>query len=227
VAISRGPDEAVEWRTIPEEAVHGTSMGGTVWVRYSWARSFIDGQSYDPASTVGASPVANVLVAAAPIVAPFSLAYDLARQLDDANAPTRVFAWPELVGYERYVGTGSAASLLRPLALAVAAMGVIGAVAVATRNRARDTVLLRTIGFDAGVIRGVYARETAVASVAAAGLVLLGLFIASRFGISVRIDAQVRRTLVGGALIPPMVTFLTVHRHVRAPLARARREVDQ
>ncbi len=234
VAIARRPDEPVEWHAVPDEVVYGMSDDGTVWVRYSWARSLVSGEAgaargadSAPTSIVGASPVANVLVAAERATSPFSVAYDLSQQLLSVDAATHVLAWPELVGYERYVGTGSAAALLRPLALAVAAVGVIGAVAVATRNRIRDAVLLRTIGFETGVIRGVYVREIAFASIAATFLMIVGLLVASRFGLSVRIDAQVRRTLLGGALLPPMVAFLTVHRHLRAPLARIRRESGQ
>jgi len=228
VAVGRGPDDAVEWHTIPSEAIHGAGVGDVIWIRYSWMRSLIaDGPADDPESVVGATPVANVLVATESLEGPFSVAYDLSQQLANIDAPTRVFAWPELVGYERYIGTGSMASLIRPLALVVAAVGVFGAVAVATRNRIRDAVLLRTIGFETGVLRGVYVREIAIASITASLLVLLATLVAAPFGESVEIDAQVRRTLLGGALIPPLVTFLTVHRHLRAPLARIRAEADQ
>ena len=214
IAVRRGDDAPVEWHEIPDEALIGTSADRTVWVTHRW----MDGLIGD------ATPSANVLVATPPGGNAFALAFELSERTRDTAPPVRVFAWPELVGYERYVGTGSAAGLLRPLVLVVAAVAVAGMVTVAIRNRVMDTIVLRTIGFETAVIRRIYVREIATGSVGAALLVLAALGVLSFLGADPVVDAQVGRTLLAGAVLPPFVAFHTARRELRDPLARVRRE---
>lgn len=239
VAVRSAKDAPVEWREIPPEATLLVETDELVWVRRSWIErtvtdpSLPSGEAAD-GTAVGSSggrdrvePVANVLVLRSEVENPFSTAYEVNELVGAIAAGITARAWPQLVGYGRYAGTGGAAGLLRPLALAVAAVAIAGSVAVAMRNRTRDTVLLRTLGFDIGVIRAVYVREVLLASLGAALIAVAGMWIAARLGTPVSAEAAIRRTVLGAALLPPLVAFLTVRRQLRAPLARVRREADR
>ena len=88
----------------------------------------------------------------------------------------------------------------------------------------RDVVLLRTIGMDTARIRGLFARETAVASVTAALVVTAAVLVARAVGADLELDATVRRTLAATAILPPLIAFLMLRRVLGSPLARVRRE---
>ena len=225
IAARAGGREAaspVEWVTVPADAVYGFDRDGVAWVNL---RRLLEAL---PAGEGGASRTPSLVVAGeipAGVTA-FAFVYELSQRLANDDLALDALAWPEIVGYGRYVGAGSTAALIGPLALAVAAVAIAGSVAVAVRDRMRDTVLLRTLGFEVGVIRGLHVREISAASVGAAALVLLVVAVASRLGAPVAIDATVRRILLGGAALPPVVAFLTARRQLRSPLADLRREAD-
>jgi len=225
IAVRRGgarTSSPVEWITLSADAVYGFDRSGVAWAdlrRVTEALPWSKGEAYPAANLVVAGEIpADTTV--------FAFAYDLSQRLADAGLALDALAWPEIVGYARYAGAGATAALVGPLALAVAALAVAGTVAVAVRNRMRDTVLLRTLGFEVGVIRGIHVREIAAASAGAAVLVLLAVVVASGLGAQLRVDAAVRRIALGGAALPPLVAFLTARRQLRAPLATVRREVD-
>lgn len=206
---------SLRWVAVPDEEVVAVDDDGTAWVRLPWVRA-----------TLGADPApANVLVAAPTEGSPFSAAFDAAAALESGDAGATVLAWPELVGYEAYVGAGGSAGVLRPLVWIVAATAIAGSVTVAARNRLRDVVVLRTLGFDRGAIRGVFVREVTLASGAAVALVLASLALAGE-SVGIGVDLVIRRTLIGGVALPPVVAFLALRRELRIPLARARREAE-
>ncbi len=223
IAIRPLEGTPVTWHELAPDAVLGVGADGTVWVPLRRLEAIVVPES---STDLGSTPVATHLVAATPAMNPFAVAFDLSQLLAEAGHPLAARAWPELVGVERYAGAGGGLFIIRPLALFVAAIAVAGAVAVAARNRVRDVVLLRTIGMDTARIRGLFARETAVASIAAALLVTTALLLARAAGMEVDFDATVRRTLAGTAVVPPLVALLTLRRVLGSPLARIRREAD-
>ncbi|MFP4113993.1 MAG: hypothetical protein ACLFUA_06445 [Spirochaetales bacterium] len=221
IVVRRGDHRPVEWHVVPEDEVVAVDAEGVVWIELPWVERVVlgDGSELD-----AITPVANVLVAAATDESAFAAAFEI-RELVAGIAPhIAVRAWPELVGFERYAGVGGAAGLFRPLVLLVAAVSVGGAVVVAMENRARDTVLLRTLGFNVALIRAVYVREIAAASFTAGAISAIALLVASLLRAAVPPTGQLVRTIVGVALLPPAVAFLTVRRQLMAPLARIRRE---
>lgn len=221
LAIRRIEEGPVVWHELAGDAVLGVGADGTVWVRLRRLEGVAVPESY---TDLGATPVATHLVASTPEGNPFAVAYDLSQLFADADLPLAARAWPQLVGVERYTGAGGAVGVIRPLALLVAGIAIAGAVAVAARNRVRDVVLLRTMGMDTARIRGLFAREAAVASVAAALLTAAAVLLARAIGVEIGFDATVRRTLLGTAVLPPLVAFLTLRRVLGSPLARVRRE---
>ncbi len=223
IAIRPHEGSPVGWYELAPDAVLGVGDDGTIWVPLHRLEAIV---LPELSAELGSAPVATHLVAAAPGMNPFAVAFDLSQLLADAGHPLAARAWPELVGVERYAGAGGGVGIIRPLALFVAAIAVAGAVAVAARNRVRDVVLLRTIGMDTHRIRGLFVRETAVASIAAALLVTTALLLARAAGMEVDFDATVRRTLAGTAVVPPLVALLTLRRVLDSPLARVRREAD-
>lgn len=223
VAIRRVEGAPVTWHELAPDAVVDATPDGAVRVRI---RRFERIVVPEPYTDLASTPAATHLVASTPDSNPFVVAHDLSQLLADAGLPLTARAWPELVGIERYTGAGGGAGIIRPLALLVALIAVAGAVAVGARNRVRDVVLLRTIGMDTARIRGLFARETAIASLTAAALVAAVVLAARAAGADVGFDATVRRTLAGTAVLPPLVAFLTLRRVLAAPLARVRREAD-
>ncbi|MFW6292432.1 MAG: hypothetical protein ACOC7V_08905 [Spirochaetota bacterium] len=221
IAIRIAEGDPVGWRELAPDAVLGAGTDGVVWVRLRRLERMIVPESY---TGLGSTPVATHLVASTPASNPFAVAYDFSQLLADAGHPLAARAWPELVGVARYTGAGGGIGVIRPLALLVAAISVAGAVAVAARNRVRDVVLLRTIGMDTARIRGLYARETAAASVAAALVVTAAVLVARALGADIELDATVRRTLAATAVLPPLIAFLMLRRVLGSPLARVRRE---
>ncbi len=221
LAIRSVEGDTVAWRELAPDAVLGVGTDGVVWVRLRRLEAMIVPESY---TDLGSTPVATHLVASTPEGNPFAVAYDASQLLAEAGHPLAARAWPELVGVARYTGAGGGMGVIRPLALLVAAIAVAGAVAVAARNRVRDVVLLRTIGMDTARIRGLFARETAVASVTAALVVTAAVLVARSVGADLELDATLRRTLAATAILPPLIAFLMLRRVLGSPLARVRRE---
>ena len=222
IAVRRRQHFPVEWHALPETGILGATPDGALVIEKSW----IDGV-IRPASprAPALTPVANVLVTGPLDDNPFVTAYELAQRTADIRPVLLVIAWPEVIGYGRYAAA-SGADLLRALAIAVAVVTIAGAVAVATQNRARDIVLVRTIGFETGFIRRVYVRECALASIIASVLILAGLLAAAQAGYSVSFDVTIRRILIGGALLPPFVAFVTLRSRLGPPPARMAREAQ-
>lgn len=214
VIAVQNADGTARWITVPADEVIAAERD-TTWVRRSWLRSVIGANA----------PQANVLVVAEGDGSAFSAAFDAAAALESGGESPTVLAWPELVGYEAYVGAGGSAGLLRPLVWIVATAAIAGAVAVSAHNRLRDVVVLRTLGFDRGAIRGVLVREVTLASLAAVA-VASGALLFAGGTIGIRPDLIVRRTLLAGLALPPLVAFLALRRELRIPLARARREAE-
>ncbi len=219
-------DRTVDWHRIPPAMVVGMTADGTLVIESSWVDRLLhpaQGRLDEEGAAVnvlasdppGIARTASGMPRDPAFMTPFVAAFELAERLAGVETGVHVVAWPQKIGYGR-AAAPTGADLLRPFLLAVASVAVGGATAVAARNRERDIVLLRTLGFGTDFIRRVYVRECGLAAVGACVVVLIGLLVASRAGVSVAFDGPVRRTLVAGVLLPPLVAFVVLRGRVRA-----------
>ena len=198
------------WHEVPRQALLGVTPDDTLALDSAWI--------------IGMTAASrNVLVAWAPEISPFALAYELNERIAAIHPALRAVAWPEEVGVARYAAP-TAAELVRPLLLAIAAAAVAGITVVAARSRAGDIAVLRTIGYDTAFIRRAYLYECAIASAGAALLVLGSLVAATAVGVPNLLDAPVRRTIAAGALLPPLSAFVVLRTATSVPLIVLKRD---
>lgn len=220
-----GGEYSVEWIEIPSAMIAGSTPDGSLVIESSWMDTVL---RVGPAVPDEASSAVNVLIAERPRIredragapqkrdlSPFVVAFELAERPAMREAAVRVVAWPQMIGYGRYAAA-TGADLLRPILLLIAAVATAGATSVAVRTRSRDISLLRAMGFGPGFIRRVFVCECGIASVAASTLVLVGLLAASSAGAPVELDGPIRRTLLLGAAVPPVVALLVLRTQGRA-----------
>jgi FtsX-like permease family protein len=173
-----------------------------------------------------ASAVGNVLIMGtgsntgppddrSPAVIAYNAAELLAAEFPQATVRSRL----ELAGRIQEMSAENISLLLRIALVLPAIAAIVGIVLVTAESRSDEVTLLRTMGFDAPRIRGLFVREVFMVGVAAT---LVALVLALGVGAlipSLTISAQsIAGVVIVGVFLPPGLAFLTARRFLTGRL---------